>query len=455
MSVLEEVMTRPPSGRVYKALVETKKAATVSSEFIPRRDPGDIGFSATVRKEASLEEAKNALLSTVEGAAAAPISKEEVERARARLLRDIDLQLTNSEQVAMALTEWVAAGDWRLLFLHRDRIRKITPEEVQRAALTYLIPSNRTLGMFIPDDKPVRAAIPQTPDIAALVKDYKGDAAVAAGEVFDPATGNVEKRTTRAKLPNGMKLTLLPKKTRGETVAGVIQLNYGTAQSLSGGAMASNATRGMLMRGTTKHSRQQIQDELTRLKAQMNVTGSTPVTELTFQTTRANLPEVLKLAAEILREPAFPASEWEQYKQATLAAAEQNRTNPNAMASLALARHMNPYPANDPRYVEEVLHRLLWSFQCAIGTGWRFRCGTGAEANGRPVRQLEKPAAVAAHREKAPEDRLRQPGAGSARQGQRDVHGGVDHAGLRYASGLSGAGAGQLYSGRHFHVAFV
>ncbi|HET8546833.1 MAG TPA: pitrilysin family protein [Bryobacteraceae bacterium] len=351
ISVIEQVMTTPPSGRLYKALVESKKAATAGSEFVPRRDPGDIGFTATVRKESSLEEAKHALLGTLEGIAATPITTDEVERARARLLRDIELHLTNSEQVAMALTEWVAAGDWRLLFLHRDRIRKITPEEVQRAAVSYLIPSNRTLGMFIPDDKPVRAAMPAAPDIAALVRDYKGDAAVATGEVFDPSTGNVEKRTTRAKLANGMKLTLLPKKTRGQTVAGVIQLNYGSAQSLAGRATASNAVRGMLMRGTAKHSRQQIQDELTRLKAQMNVTGSAPVTELQFQTTRANLPEVLKLAEEILREPAFPEAEWEQYKQAALAAAEQNRTNPNAMASIALARHLNPYPSNDPRYI--------------------------------------------------------------------------------------------------------
>ena len=372
LSLLEEIMTTPPSGRLYKALVETKKAASVSGGFVPRRDPGDIGFTATVRKESSLDEAKESLLSTLEGIASAPITKEEVERARARLLRDIELHLTNSEQVAMALTEWVAAGDWRLLFLHRDRIRKVTPEDVQRAATAYLIPSNRTLGMFIPDPKPVRAEIPKTPDVVALVRDYKGDAAVAAGEVFDPAAPNVAKRTTRVALPNGMKLSLLPKKTRGETVAGVIQLHYGAAESLAGRAAAADAMRGMLMRGTAKHTRQQIQDELTRLKAQMNVGGNVTTTDLQFQTTRANLPEVLKLAAEILREPAIPETEWELLKQSRLASVEQMRTNPQPMASIALARHLSPYPVNDPRYIPTFEEQVELIGKTAIADAKKF-----------------------------------------------------------------------------------
>jgi zinc protease len=351
LTVIQELMTSAPAGRLYKALVETKKATAVAAEFEARHDPGDISFSATIRKDASLEDARTGLLVTLEDMAATPITREELERTRARILGDIESRLTNTDQVAMTFMEWIAAGDWRLLFLHRDRIRNITAEQVQRVARAYLIPSNRTLGMFIPEEKPLRAAIPPTPEIAAVVRDYKGDPPIAPGEIFDPAAVNVEKRTSRIKLPNGMKLALLAKKTRGERVAGIVQLNYGTEGSLAGRGSTAEAVRGMLMRGTARHSRQQIQDELARLKTQMSVAGSTAATELQFQTTRANLPDVLKLAAEILREPAFPETEWEQLKQARLAAAEQNRTNPNAMTFIALARHLSPYPADDSRYV--------------------------------------------------------------------------------------------------------
>ncbi len=51
-----------------------------------------------------------------------------------------------------------------------------------------------------------------------MVKDYKGDPAVAAGETFDATPANLDARAQRFTLANGMKVALLPKKTRGETV---------------------------------------------------------------------------------------------------------------------------------------------------------------------------------------------------------------------------------------------
>ena len=57
---------------------------------------------------------------------------------------------------------------------------------MQRVAVEYLKPSNRTVGLFVPTAKPDRAEIPPSPDVAAILKDYKGEAAVAQGEAFDP-----------------------------------------------------------------------------------------------------------------------------------------------------------------------------------------------------------------------------------------------------------------------------
>ena len=70
----------------------------------------------------------------------------------------------------------------------------------------YLKPSNRTIGEFIPDAKPDRAEIPAKTDLAAALKDYKGEAAMAAGEAFDPSPKNIESRTERFTLPSGMKV---------------------------------------------------------------------------------------------------------------------------------------------------------------------------------------------------------------------------------------------------------
>ena len=176
-----------------------------------------------MRKENSLDEARKLMIDTIQSTVKEPPSAEEVERARTKMLKQIDLALNDSGRIGVELSEWAAMGDWRMFFLYRDRIEKVTPEDVKRVAAAYLKESNRTVALFIPIDKPDRAEIPAPPDVQAALKDYKGRPPVAAGEAFDPSPANIDARTTRATLPAGMKLALLPKKTRGNDVSAVDQ----------------------------------------------------------------------------------------------------------------------------------------------------------------------------------------------------------------------------------------
>ncbi|HEX8161475.1 MAG TPA: pitrilysin family protein [Pyrinomonadaceae bacterium] len=350
VDILSQVLGDTPSGRLHKALVETKKASSVYGFGFQWHDPTLALFGAEVRAGDSLDAARDTLLQTVEGIGATPPTKEEVERARAQLLKNVELALNNSDQVGLTLSEYIGAGDWRLFFLHRDRLRKVTPEEVAQVAARYFKPSNRTLGMFIPTAKPDRAEIPATPDLSAALAGYKGDAAVAAGEAFDPSPANIEAHTLRP-AAGGIRMALLPKKTRGGKVTAQMVLRYGDEKSLMNRATAASFAGAMLMRGTAKHTRQQIQDELDRLKARAFVFGGATQANVQIETTRENLPAVMRLVAEILREPAFPASEFELLKQEQLAGIEQNKSEPTQIAFTAFSRHLSPYPKGDVRYV--------------------------------------------------------------------------------------------------------
>jgi zinc protease len=351
IDILTEVLGASPAGRLHKALVETKKASSVSAFSFQLREPGVAIFAAEVRQDASLDAARDALLQTIESFNANPPTKEEVERARTSLLKGIEQTFNSSELVGLAMSEWLGMGDWRLFFLHRDRLRQVTAEDVGRVARQYLKSSNRTLATFIPTAKPDRAEIPPVPDLVAMLKDYKGDAAISTGEAFDPSPSNIEARTLRNTTPGGLKLALLPKKTRGSTVVAALTLRFGDEKSLMNRAAAAQFVGQMLMRGTQKHTRQQIKDEFDRLKASVAVAGGTSLAVATVETVRENLPAVLRLLTEVLREPAFPANEFEQLKQEALAAIEQQRSDPQAMATVAFNRHLNPYPKGDPRYV--------------------------------------------------------------------------------------------------------
>ncbi|MEP6569063.1 MAG: pitrilysin family protein [Acidobacteriota bacterium] len=350
IDIIAQILGDTPSGRLHKALVESKKASSIFGFDFQWHDPTLAIFGAEVRQADSLDAARDSLLATIEGIAAAPPTKEEVERARAQVLKSIELALNNSDQIGITLSEFIGAGDWRLYFLHRDRLRKVTPEEVTQVAARYFKPSNRTLGLFIPTAKPDRAEIPATPDLSAALKDYKGDAKVAEGEAFDPSPANIEARTVRT-AAGGIKLALLPKKTRGGKVVAQMALRYGDEKSLMNKSAAARLGGGMLMRGTTEHTRQQIQDELDRLKARARVVGGPAQATVTIETTRENLPAVMRLVAEMLRESTFPANEFDLLKQEELANVEQNKSEPAQIAFTAFSRALSPYPKGDVRYV--------------------------------------------------------------------------------------------------------
>jgi zinc protease len=74
-----------------------------------------------------------------------------------------------------------------------------------------------------------------------------------------------------------------------------------------------------------------------------------------MQSTRANLPEVLALAIEVLREPAFPDAELATLKQQTITNLEASRSEPQAIVSRAYSRHWaRNYSPDDPRYVATI-----------------------------------------------------------------------------------------------------
>ncbi len=351
VDVMENVLADSPSGRLYKALVDTKKATSVFSLNFPFKEPGYLMFGAQLGKDASLDEASRALTQTIEAFASAVPAKEEVERSKTQIIKEIELTLNDPNRVGLGMSEVIAQGDWRLFFIYRDRVKKVTPEDVQRVAKNYLKQQNRTLGLFVPTQTPDRAEIPRVSDdeVAALVKDYKGEAVMAAGEAFDPSAANIESRVKRTKI-GGIDVALLSKKNRGESVVANLTLRFGDEKTLMNRADAAGFVGQMLMRGTTKHTRQQIQDEFDKLKAQVRVSGSATNANVSIETKRGNLPAVLRLVGEILREPAFPQSEFDQLKQETLTQIESQKSEPTAIAFTELNRHFNVYPKGHPNY---------------------------------------------------------------------------------------------------------
>ncbi len=346
--VLVDVLTNQPSGRLYKALVETKKAASEWGFTPTLHDPGFAYFYADVRLGRSLDSARTVMASTLDGIAKQPITTEEVERAKTKLLKDIELLFQKSDELGLTLSEYMATGDWRLIYLYRDNLRKVTAADVQRVATTYLKPSNRTVGEFRPDNKPDRSTVPTAPDVAALVNGYKGEALIAAGEAFDASPANIDARTKLGTEKNGLKYALLQKQNRGNAVNAEIKLRYGSEATLSNKPMLASLTASMLDRGTKTRTYAQIKDAFDKAKAQVYFYGGGQTASVGIKTDKEHLNSVLDIALDCLRNPTFPADEFEKLKQERLARLETQKQDPQSLAFNLATRLGEPYPKGHP-----------------------------------------------------------------------------------------------------------
>ncbi len=359
LQVLATILGARPNGRLYKALVEAKLASDVSSFTFDLREPGLLFASADLRTEQNLDTARAVMLRTIDGAVTTTPTAEEVERAKNELVKGVEQLLDNSEQVGYALTEAQASGDWRLLHISRDRLKAVTPADVQRVASAYLKRDNRTVGVFIPTPKPDRAEIPEGPVIETLVRGYTGTQTVAQGEAFNATPAVIDARTIRAALPNGMRLTMLPKKSRGGVVFARVTLRMGTEQSLTNRATAGAMAATLLSRGTQVRSRQAMKDTLDKLKATVRPSGGAASVSVSIQVKRENLVPTMELVAEMLRRPAFDSTELETARSEQLAQLEAGRSDPQALAVLAMQRVMTPRAKGHPEYVPETLDEAI------------------------------------------------------------------------------------------------
>jgi zinc protease len=347
--VLRQILGRVPAGRLHRALIEPGLAASLYDWSGQTADPGFIYMGVVLNEESDADRVQQALLKTLEEFE--PVGEEELARAKTLILNAVNRSLLDANSVALSLTEYVAAGDWRLRFALRDWVEEVTAADVEQQARSYLVQSNRTLGRFVPTEQPVRAPITPRPDPQALLKDYKGREAAAAIERFEPSNLAIEARVVKRTLPGGMKLALLPRDTRGERVTGTLRLHWGTLEALTGRRDDAMFLAQMMLKGTTSMSRVELHDRLAELDSNLSASGGMTGLTVSFNAPRANLDAVLAILADVLRNPVFPASEFEQVRRSYLAQNQANRNDPSALAWNALNRHLVRYPKSDPRSV--------------------------------------------------------------------------------------------------------
>jgi zinc protease len=351
VALLGQVLGDTPGGRLHKRLVDTQLAAGTFGFPLAMAEPGAFFVGAQLAPGQDVDKAREAMTAVLDGIAKEPITAEELERARTQWINSWEQGFTDPEVIGVALSESIALGDWRLYFLQRDQVRKVTLADLQRVAGERLKPDNRTVAIYRPTAQPDRAPVPAKVDVAALVKDYRGDPNVAQAEAFDATPAQLDRRSQTSTLGSGMKVLLLPKGTRGRAVQARLRLHYGDEKTLLGQETLASMAAGLLDKGGAGLTRQQVADRFDQLRAQVGFSAGDQTLSVSIDTVREHLPAAVELVGRLLREPAFSADALEELRRQRLAGLAEQRRDPEAMVANAIGRLGNPYPRGDLRHV--------------------------------------------------------------------------------------------------------
>ena len=385
LAVVARILADSSRGRLYREMVEPGIAAGAGASTDGFAFPGLFTLNATVPVDGGTQLVLDTLLGVAEGIADEPITEEELEWAKLAMVSGYENAIKSVGSLARILSESIAGGDWRYLFLYKDQLDAVTVEDLNAAAAQYFKRSNRTAGMFIPTKEPDRAKVASRSDQSAELAALAGRQSVSAGEEFLPTPENITARTVKHELADGGSLWAIEKKSRGGQIIVSLNLFFGSEESLAGKQGVSGYAAGQLQRGTTRYTRDELATEWNRLKSSLGVGSGGQGIGASLRTDEDNFDEALALMAHVLREPIFDADQLEEVKRSALAGVAGARGQPQTVVSIALSKSMSPYEPGHFRYAmnldeqEEMIRNIsrddlaeFWNshvgFQGAIAT---------------------------------------------------------------------------------------
>jgi zinc protease len=153
LRLLTHVLATGPASRLQQALVRgPTQCLSVECSLDSRRDGGLLVALVTAPPDADSARVESTLVAEVEKLARQPVSAEELERAR----RQEEIGQLFSWQTARGRAEalgWaqLVEGDYRAADLGLERLHRVTPADLQRAAARVLVARGRNVVWMVPE----------------------------------------------------------------------------------------------------------------------------------------------------------------------------------------------------------------------------------------------------------------------------------------------------------------
>jgi len=360
LDVLASVLSSGKTSRLYKSLIDKNLAINQSCTSYQFRDPFMLLTRATIVPGVDHKTVEATILAEMQGVIDNGITEKELEIARGKLIARIAYDRDGTFAYAGRLNEAIASANWEYYITYLDNVNKITVAEVQRAAKTYLDKMNRTVGYFIPlppeaqstsynPDKPAPMSAsaltgkPQHYRDPGDLQRWLENNPLAAGAVATMFKDRIKRKS----LSTGATLLTL-KATVDQVISFRGAFKAGSVFNPSGNDMLASLTSQMLTLGTRQLDKFAFAEKLEEVGAQLNAGAGSFDVGISGRCLKKDLPVVLDLMRQMLREPRFDNEEFDKLKKQQIARLQRQLENTGLQAGSELARQV--FPKSHPFY---------------------------------------------------------------------------------------------------------
>jgi zinc protease len=360
IDALGEILTSDPSGYLYKTLVETHKVSSIYVWQPTTRDASFMYFGVAVPNDKDIKATKDLVRTELDKIASTKYTDEDVSRAKAKIIKQIESVKNNTISFAINLTENIGAGDYKLGFLYRDAIENLTKEDIQRVAERYFKGNNRTIGIFIPskDEQRVKPVEYTDEQLAAVTKDYKGKALEKEAASFEASIKNLKQNFVEGKLSNGAKYGVVKKEIKGGKVQASFQFPVSNEKDLAGKTDTGVILAQLLKTGTTSRTKTQISDRLDQLKSSVYFGYSGQVLTININTYKESFKEVMEILGDLLVNSTFPENELTKTISEYNTYLESSLNDPQSISFIEISRQTSNYSKESIFYTSTIQEQI-------------------------------------------------------------------------------------------------
>jgi zinc protease len=353
LSVLDAILSKGESSRLYQSMVYTQQVATeVFTSYEATRDAGAYSLLAILSEGKSADEGLKSLLAEIARLRDSAVAGAELEEAKNELvsetLRGRETALGRATELANSLIRF---GDGNYADELLNQIQIVTVQDVQRVAKAVLDDGKRVTIRYLPEESKPKGAKSSLIASAPTIQARKLD--IPQNEI---SSYSLAPETSRAKPPlpaapvaaklhvpvdrmltNGLRVIIAPK--RGlPLISADLRVLSGSSSDPSGKGGLASIVADLVMKGTRTRSATEIARQIESLGASLSTAAGPDSSAVILETRADRIAEAFAIMSDVVRNPVFAPEEVERQRRQVIDGLQVSLRQPSTVASYALTR---------------------------------------------------------------------------------------------------------------------